>query len=537
MTPITPLGPGQPLRGDRLHRYVTAFCPACHEANPPLAAVRRLAGRLVVRDERVWLERGCPDHGLIRTLYDESPEILRYLERWQAPTKQHVPDAPDNYRPIPEAYAYGLPAMQTQHTCILLQDVIEHCNLRCPTCFTASGPQLRGVAALTDVLANVDARLAREGGRLDVVMLSGGEPTLYPQLADLLDALVARPIVRIMVNTNGLLVATDDALLELLRRHRERVEVYLQYDGPSPAASVYHRGADLTRFKEAAIARLSEAGVFTTLTMTAALGVNDADLGAVVLRALETPFVGGVALQPVFGSGRGQGIDPMNRLTHTGVLSRLEAQTGGVVSWHDLTALPCSHPHCASVGYLLRDDKGVWRSLVSLVGHDRLLEWLDLDPDLFANRIADSALPADLRELMKTSFLDLLSEQATLTHPRTAELWRNICTQCDLGIGTLTTLAAGRLPGQRERLRRLLAERVVRITVKPFMDISTMIEERLTQCCVHVGTRSEAGADQCAPFCAVQAWPALGNQRMSLATGRQLPVLDRGRVAAGEGMR
>lgn len=323
MTPITPLGPGQPLRGDRLHRYVTAFCPACHEANPPLAAVRRLAGRLVVRDERVWLERGCPDHGLIRTLYDESPEILRYLERWQAPTKQHVPDAPDNYRPIPEAYAYGLPAMQTQHTCILLQDVIEHCNLRCPTCFTASGPQLRGVAALTDVLANVDARLAREAGRLDVVMLSGGEPTLYPQLADLLDALVARPIVRIMVNTNGLLVATDDALLELLRRHRERVEVYLQYDGPSPAASVYHRGADLTRFKEAAIARLSEAGVFTTLTMTAALGVNDADLGAVVLRALETPFVGGVALQPVFGSGRGQGIDPMNRLTHTGVLSQI----------------------------------------------------------------------------------------------------------------------------------------------------------------------------------------------------------------------
>ena len=521
------LGPGQPLRGDRIHRYVVAFCPLCHLDNPPLAQVRRLSGRLIVRDERVWLERGCPDHGLVRTLYDENPEILRYLERWQAPTKRHTPDDADNFRPIPEAYAYGLPPMQTQHTCILLQDVIEHCNLRCPTCFTASGPQLRGVAPLADVLANVDTRLAREGGRLDVVMLSGGEPTLYPELPALLAELVARPIVRIMLNTNGLLVATDDDLVALLAAHRDRVEVYLQYDGPSPEASIHHRGADLTRFKEAAIARLSEAGVFTTLVMTAALGVNDGDIGAVVLRALETPFIGGVALQPVFGSGRGHGIDPMDRLTHTGVLARLGPQTGGVVSWHDLTALPCSHPHCASVGYLLKDDKGTWRSLVNLIGHDQLLEWLELDPELLANRIADREIPAQLRDLMKNSLLDLLSEQATLTHPRTAELWRNICTQCDLGIGTLTTLAAGRLPGQRERLRRLLAERVVRITVKPFQDMSTMLEERLTQCCVHVGTRGPGGADQCAPFCAVQAWPELASSRLSVATGRRLPLVDR----------
>ncbi len=523
-------GPGQPLRGDRIHRYVNAFCPRCHEIDPPLAQVRRLSGVLLVRDDRVWLERGCPDHGLVRTLYDESPEILRYLEKWQAPTKQHVPDEGDNYRPVPEAYAHGLPAMQTQHTCILLEDVIEHCNLRCPTCFTTSGPQLQGVAPLSEVLASVDARLARESGRLDVLMLSGGEPTLYPLLADLLDALAARPIVRIMVNTNGVRIATDDALLALLAEHRSRVEVYLQYDGPSPLASIHHRGADLTRLKEAAIARLSEAGVFTTLTMTATLGVNDGDIGAVVLRALETPFVGGVAIQPVFGSGRGHGIDPMDRLTHTGVLARLEEQTGGVVAWHDLTALPCSHPHCSSVGYLLKDDAGVWRSLTALVGHDRLLSWLELDPDAVANRIADPGINADLRAVVRSSLLDLLSEQSSLSHPRTADLWKTICTQCDLGIGTLTTLASGMLPGRQQRLRRLLAERITRITVKPFMDISTMIEEQLTQCCVHVGTKSDEGRHQYAPFCAVQAWPALGRQRLSTATGLPLPTARKARA-------
>ncbi len=64
-------GDGMPLRGDRIHRYVTAFCPLCHREEPdtPLADVARLSGRLVVRDDRVWLERGCPRHGLVRTLY------------------------------------------------------------------------------------------------------------------------------------------------------------------------------------------------------------------------------------------------------------------------------------------------------------------------------------------------------------------------------------------------------------------------------------------------------------------------------------
>lgn len=522
------LGPGRPLRGDRIHRYVTAYCPKCHDPAADLSSVRRLSGMLMVREDRVWLERGCPDHGLVRTLYDEDPEILAYLERWQAPTKAHVPDRPGNFDPIPAAYQRGLPEMQTQHTCILLEDVTEHCNLRCPTCFTASGPQLNGVASLEAVLANIDARLEREDGRLDVLMLSGGEPTLYPWLEELLAELVDRPIVRIMVNTNGMLVASDDRVLELLRRHRDRLEVYLQYDGPSAEASVHHRGGDLTRFKELAISRLSEAQIFTTLTMTAALGVNDHEIGAVVMRALETPFVSGVALQPVFGSGRGRPIDPMDRLTHTGVLARLGPQTDGVVNWHDLTALPCSHPHCASVGYLLKDDAGVWRSLVALVGHDELLRWLEIDPDGIANRVADRAMPLQLRELVKNSFLDLLSEQASPADSRTAALWQNICQQCDLGIGTLATLAATRLPGHRDRMRRLMGERVKRITVKPFQDISTMLEERLVQCCVHVGTIGDDGFDQCAPFCAVQAWTRLGDQRTSTASARRArsaPVL------------
>ena len=94
------------------------------------------------------------------------------------------------------------------------------------------------------------------------------------------------------------------------------------------------------------------------------------------------------------------------------------------MTWRDLTALPCSHPHCCSVGYLLRDDSGTWQSLTDLIGHDRLKQWLDLEPDLLANRIADDAIPAAMQEVVKGSLLDLLSEQSRLSHPSMATIWQ-----------------------------------------------------------------------------------------------------------------
>lgn len=535
MTPAANIG--MPLRDYRIHRYVNAFCPRCNEEDPlrPLEDVRRLSGWLADRDGTIWLERGCPEHGLISTMYDESAEILRYLEQWTAPTKVHGPDSASNFKPVPSAYADGLPQMQTQHTCILLEDLTDHCNLRCPTCFAESSPAASAIAPLADVLASVDDRLAKENNRIDVLMLSGGEPTLYPWLEQLIEHLVARPVVRILLNSNGLRISQDDEFVEFLKKHRERVEVYLQYDGESAEASAYHRGADIRRFKERAIERLSAAGVFMSLTMTAALGVNDGEIGAVIERAKRTPYVGGVTIQPVFGSGRSAGIDPNNRLTHTGVLARLGPQTDGAITWQDLTALPCSHPHCCSVGYFLKDDSDEWKSLVALIGHERLKEFLELNPDLIANRIADSNINKAIRGVVKSALLDLLSEQSSLSHPSMSDIWRDICVNCDLGIGTLATLAASKLPGQHDRLRSMLAERVLRITVKPFMDMNTMIEERLTQCCVHVASvNGDTSAHQCVPFCALQAWAPLAQTRISTALGKkQVPPGDAARPVRG----
>jgi pyruvate-formate lyase-activating enzyme len=509
----TPASAGMPLREYRLHRYVNAFCPRCHEEQPdaPLSSVERLSGYLVEERGRMWLVRGCRRHGRVVTLYDESPEILRYLEEWTAPTKAHIPDAPGNFAPVPEAYLNGLPEMQTQHTCVLLEDVIQGCNLRCPTCFADSSPDQAGIVPAATVLANIDTRLSREGGRLDVVMISGGEPTIHPEILTILDQIAARPVNRILLNTNGIKIAQDDGLLAWLADHRDQVEVYLQYDGRNPGAYRAHRGGDLVRLKERAVDRLSAAGVFTTLTMTVALGVNDDEIGAVVRRSIDTPYISGVSIQPQFGSGRSSGIDPMDRLTHTGVLNRLGPQTDGLVDWQDLTALPCSHPHCCSVGYLLRTDTGEWRSLTRIIGHDQLKQHLDL----VSNRIGDWQMGPQMKAMVKQSLLGLLSNEASLAQPKVWGLLRDVCQNCDLGMPTLVRLASEGLTGNNKKIRQLMGDRIKRITVKPFMDINTMIEERLTQCCVHVGTVADDDAQQCAPFCAVQAWAPLGEQKLA----------------------
>src|SRR5207253_2894094 len=158
---------------------------------------------------------------------------------------------------------------------------------------------------------------------------------------------------------------------------------------------------------------------------------------------------------------------------------------------------------------------GDWKSLVGMIGHEQLKANLDL----VSNRIADRELPGRLRRLLKDSLLGLLSDQTSLTHPSVPELFRNVCQSCDLGLGTLLRLVATPGAEGRRQVRELLAHRVKRIVVKPFMDLDTMIEERLQQCCVHVGTRGadagDGGGHQCAPFCAVQAWPALSATRLS----------------------
>ena len=251
-------------------------------------------------------------------------------------------------------------------------------------------------------------------------------------------------------------------------------------------------GTDLREIKTRAIRRLSDARVFTTLVMTVT-PANDHEVGAVLDTCFETAYVGGVMFQPIFASGRAPAVDPLARITTTGVLRRIERQSTYGARANDLIALPCSHPDCCSIGYFLRGKAGQFAALTTIVGEEALRRNLSV----FGNSIAF----ADGLSAIRGALTNVMSESMTLSRPELLANLRAICTACDLdGFGGL--LAAAFRPSSTAAF---VGERVKRVTIKHFMDADTLITERLEQCCVHV---AGAGNDPVRmPFCAARLFP------------------------------
>ncbi|MDQ3880048.1 MAG: radical SAM protein [Chloroflexota bacterium] len=482
-------------------RMVLTVCGHCFTDDPDREvdyATDVLQGNLILQDGKVLLRRHCRrGHGEVTSLYEEDYGLWEYLQQWRVPTREIVADTRDNLAPIPMGYMQGLGELQTQHSCILLMDVTENCNLRCPTCFAESGPGIGRYARLPHILRSLDTAIEREGGKIDVLMLSGGEPTVHPDIVEIIQHAAERNVTRVLLNTNGIRIARDDRFVSTLAKLRQRVEVYLQFDGFALETHLFHRGEDLREIKAEAIRRLTAERIFTTLTMVVADGVNDHEMGDVVDYAFATDYVAGVAFQPVFGSGRANPIDPLRRMTTTGVLKRLGGLTDGRASADDFIALPCSHPDCCAISYFVRGDDGAHRSIAKMVGTDKLKEHLGL----VANRIA-----AD--DAMWQSLVGMMSETTTVSRPELIDYVLNICEACDLSLsGFLKSFGAMLL--KRETAAETVAKRLKRLTVKTFMDAWTLNIERLQQCCVHVGSTDGDSNPVRIPFCARQLFSQL----------------------------
>lgn len=475
---------GLAARAYRIEEYTRTVCPHCFAERPRRSDEDGVFvdGMLVSHDGAVWMRRFCPVHGETESLYEEDLEAWLSRVGWSTPTSQVVPDRADNFRGFPDGYRDGLPASHGQHSCILLLNVTEQCNYRCPTCYASAQPPGQPIElrpTVGEMLHTVDTVIEREAGKLSVVMLSGGEPTIRRDLEDLLLQLFERNVTRVMINTNGRRIARDDGFLRFLADHRERVEVYLQFDGFRPSTHLTLRGEDLSEEKEEALCRLNDAGVWTTLVTTVAKGVNDDELGALLERGLETPRCAGMAIQPVFGSGRNPGFDPQSRVTPTGIQRRLGAQTNGKIGPADFVPLPCSHRDCCDISYLIRTRREGWRSLPALLGREELHRWIHL----VANTISFESASEAVKGMLKSGAIQrVLSEQQKVN---AVALAVDLLKMCDC------------VPGLSELIRKptesldKMAERTFRVTIKQFMDAHTFHEDRIRQCCVHVGTFEE----------------------------------------------
>ncbi|MEZ5319449.1 MAG: radical SAM protein [Vicinamibacterales bacterium] len=319
-----------------------SICTTCH---------RRVDAKIVFQDDHVYMLKHCPAHGHERVLVaDDVDYYRRCREVFIKP-----PETPQRYNtPVRWGCPYdcGLCTDHEQHSCLSLVEIADACNLRCPICYASSGPDRPHYRPLAQVEAMLDA-VVRNEGHPDVIQISGGEPTIHPDFFAILDAAKARPVRHLMVNTNGVRIAEDEAFTQRLAGYMPDFELYLQFDSFERDALLDLRGADLRRIREQALERLNRHGISTTLVVTVKRGVNDHEIGRIIDFALTQPCVRGVTLQPVQAAGRFDHFDPAtDRLTLTEVRRRILEQTA-VFRPEDVIPVPC-HPDALAMAYAVK---------------------------------------------------------------------------------------------------------------------------------------------------------------------------------------
>jgi uncharacterized radical SAM superfamily Fe-S cluster-containing enzyme len=428
-----------------------------------------LCGRLgdakvVFEEDEVRLVKWCPEHGLTRGLVSSSREwylrSLAYVKPGTEPLRRAVADL----APCPEAC--GLCPRHQQHSCVPLLEITPACDLSCPDCLTHGA--VPGALGVEEARALVDG-LVRCEGRLNMLTLTGGEPTAHPRFLEVVDA-VRRPEIGLLsVSTNGARLLDEPALLDALVARE--VVVALQFDGSSEATSLRLRGrADLGRRKLELVERVLAAGGRLSLTFTMARGVNEHELPEALELLFDRDRVVSLMVQPLAGLGpaAAPARDRLDAVTIPEVVERLAAGSRGVLRQADFSPLPCSHPTCFALTYLLQVGPGRLVSLPSI-----------LDADTYLDVIKNQALLGTDRETLlrvREALYGLWSSDG-LVPDREAVLAR-----VKRILLELNALGPEAPPS---RLLAVGAEHVKSIFIHQFMDRASFDLSRAVKCCNH----------------------------------------------------
>ncbi len=414
-----------------------SLCPACRKI---------IDADVLVRDNKVFMHKYCPEHGWFDALVSNDFEHYRAGLQFNKPGTIPLTFNSEVKKGCPQDC--GLCPEHKQHTCLGILEITDACNLRCPNCFAGAG----GNSFLSvDQVKNMLELLMTSEGNPEVIQLSGGEPTLHPELFSIIALAQQMGIKVVQLNTNGIRIAQDDAFLEQLTRLKP--SIYLQFDGFTSDVYLQLRGQDLLETKLRAIDRLAEQGFNIVLAATVIQGLNDSQLGQIAEFAVKHKSIRGVMFQPVTYTGRHQDFDPMHRTTLPDVLSALDAQTAGLLTKKDFIPVPCPYPTCSAITYVYNDGNEI-TTLPRLVNVEDYL-------DYFKNRFI-----TDLSPLTQGALEGLWSACAT---PGSDDVNNNFAGCCGFSTESI----------------KELEEEITMVGVHAFMDPYNFDLKRAKKCCIH----------------------------------------------------
>jgi uncharacterized radical SAM superfamily Fe-S cluster-containing enzyme len=422
----------------------SSLCEECLDLVP---------AKIIIEGDEVFYQKRCEAHGVQKTKISSDAEYYKWCKDFLKPgDRPHVYQTRTDYGCPLDC---GLCPDHEQHSCLALIEVNEECNLECPVCFAESSPAKKKNLSLEKIEAMMDALVESEG-ESDVLQISGGEPTIHPQILDILNLAKTKNIRHLMINTNGVRLARDKAFVAELATLAPGFEIYLQFDSLEKAALEHLRGVDLSTVRRKALENLEEHNISTSLVVTVKRGVNDHEIGAIIDHALNYKCVRGITFQPVQDAGRNEGFDKnRDRFLLTDIRRAIYEQSD-VFKAEDIIPLPCN-PESISITYGLREGRKI-TPVTSLIPK----------ADLIAE--VPNAVTFEKNDILKQKVIDLFSLSSGDLN--TAERMESLL--CCLP--------------EFPALAKLNYENIFRVTIVSFMDRYNFCVGGVKRSCIHFVT-------------------------------------------------
>lgn len=480
----TPQAAAKQDRGEIFWELTRSICPTCRKV---------IDARIILRDGKVFMRKRCAEHGEFEALFFGDADLYVKIAPYNKPGSIPLLFSTEVRDGCP--LDCGLCPDHQQHTCLALIEVNQICNLECPLCFANAGPH-RSEDGFTLTYAQVermiDTYVAAEGNP-EVLQFSGGEPSLHPQIIEFIELAYRKGITYVMLNTNGIRIARDDAFLADLAR--TKTHVYLQFDGFEARTNELLRGrADLIDIKLKALERMARADVRVVLVAAVERGINEHEVGRIVEFGLRHPAVFGVNFQPAFRAQRHIPADPLERMTIPDVLLRIQEQTNSLIRMDDFVPVPCCMPTCQFVTYFLIEGDTV-------IPITRLL-----DVSVYLDYLKNRTVPALQDEVLRL-LESLWSSSAQVGSDHAAQNIASMLAGLALphdGVGAGETSRAtercsschAQLPLSAHSTRDL-SQHIFMISTRDFMDPWTFNVKNAMKCCVEFLTPD----GRMIPFC------------------------------------
>lgn len=439
--------------GKHTYYHTTTLCPVCS---------RLLPGEVFGEDGAVYLSRSCPEHGAIKALVCSDIGWFENLKRFDVePIK---PLHPQHQVKQGCPLDCGLCTAHRQVAGTVAIEISNKCNANCPVCLADN--QSTFEMPLEEIQSLVENAI-REQGKIDVITLSGGEPTIHPQIFEILSMLDRPEIGRINLNSNGVRIAHEPEFVAQLKHH-PKVYVSLHFDG---SHSKRIRGTQ-PRLQQEALKRLCDADIAVVPLILGVRDINDKELGALIpelLQQSKTIKSIIISLMAYTGSNGGRfKPNPLKRLTIPDAIDSIAASSGASIRREDFIPVPMPNPICAAIGYFFVDEEGVI-PMIRAVGVDNTVA--SIKNQHFAQ--ADPKMESFFREMINNIYAN------PKEFPNADQILRRLKTFVEK-IFSPKGLSAN-------EQKTLAEESIKTVFIMQFMDTWTFDTERLSKCsCQHL---------------------------------------------------